>query len=113
MFTWWSGSQLETLVNEGLVEDMTDFWDEYVIPNGVSADVAGSLTFDGKIYGVPYSCLLYTSFLGWNCYFDISGQQEPAAECLETVSYTHLPHLNISMSGPMSGSMWAGTASFT
>ena len=30
IFTWWSGTQLETLVKEGLVEDMTDFWDEYV-----------------------------------------------------------------------------------
>ena len=39
---------------------MTDFWDEYEFPNGVSADVAGSLTFDGKIYGVPYSIIYNT-----------------------------------------------------
>lgn len=60
LFTWWSGSQLQTLAEEGLLEDMTDFWEEYVIPNGVSADVAESLTFDGKIYAVPYSIIYNT-----------------------------------------------------
>ena len=76
LFTWWSGSQLETLVNEGLVEDMTDFWDEYVIPNGVSADVAGSLTFDGKIYGVPYS-IIYNTIIYNKDIFNQYGLEEP------------------------------------
>ena len=76
LFTWWSGSQLETLVKEGLVEDMTDFWDEYVIPNGVSADVAGSLTFDGKIYGVPYS-IIYNTIIYNKDIFNQYGLEEP------------------------------------
>ena len=76
LFTWWSGSQLETLVKEGLVEDMTDFWDEYVIPNGVSADVADSLTFDGKIYGVPYS-IIYNTIIYNKDIFNQYGLEEP------------------------------------
>ena len=60
LFTWWSGSQLETLAKEGLLEDMTDFWQEYVIPNGVSADVADALSYEGKVYAVPYSIIYNT-----------------------------------------------------
>lgn len=62
MFTWWSGSQLETLAANGLVEDLTDVWEEFIIPAGVSENVANAFTFDGKIYAAPY-CALYTTML--------------------------------------------------
>lgn len=62
MFTWWSGSQLETLVNNGVVEDLTDLWNDYIIPSGVPESVADAFTFDGKIYAAPY-CALYTTVI--------------------------------------------------
>lgn len=62
MFTWWSGSQLETLVENGVIEDLTDLWADYIIPAGVPEGVADAFTFDGKIYAAPY-CALYTTVL--------------------------------------------------
>jgi multiple sugar transport system substrate-binding protein len=47
LFTWWSGFQLQTLVENGLVADLTDLWKSHFIPAGVSADVAAALTFNG------------------------------------------------------------------
>lgn len=60
LFTWWSGPQLATLAENGLLEDLTDLWPEYVTANGVSADIAESFTVDGKIYAVPYSIIYNT-----------------------------------------------------
>jgi multiple sugar transport system substrate-binding protein len=57
LFTWWSGFQLQTLVENGLVEDLTDIWQSHIIPNGVSADVAESLKFNGKVYAAPWALL--------------------------------------------------------
>lgn len=76
MFTWWSGPQLETLVENNLLEDMTDYWDEYLVPNGVSKAVADSLTFNGKIYAVPY-CTVNTNVLFNKKVFDQLGIQKP------------------------------------
>ena len=57
LFTWWSGPQLETLAKNGLVEDLTDIWDEYIEANGVSPDIADALSVDGKIVAAPYSVI--------------------------------------------------------
>lgn len=60
LFTWWSGPQLETLAKNGLLEDLTDLWEEYVEANGVASDIAEALSMDGKIYAVPYSIIYST-----------------------------------------------------
>lgn len=60
LFTWWSGPQLSSLAESGNLEDLTDIWNEYVVPNGVSDDVRSSLSYDGKIYAVPYSIIYNT-----------------------------------------------------
>ncbi len=57
LFTWWSGSQLQTLAESGNLEDLSDIWSEYVVPNGIADSVKDSLTFDGKVYAVPYSII--------------------------------------------------------
>lgn len=77
MFTWWSGSQLETLVNNGVIEDLTELWNDYIIPAGVPENVADAFTFDGKIYAAPY-CALYTTVL-YN------------KDCFEQVGITEIP----------------------
>ncbi len=57
LFTWWSGPQLMNLAESGNLADLSDIWDEYVVPNGVADSVKDSLTYDGKIYAVPYSII--------------------------------------------------------
>ncbi len=57
LFTWWSGPQLQTLAESGNLEDLSDIWSEYVVPNGIADSVKDSLTFDGKVYAVPYSII--------------------------------------------------------
>ncbi len=61
-FTWWSGSQLQTLAKEGLIEDVTHIWDKYLIPQGVSADLKEALSYEGKVYATPYSVLYNVVF---------------------------------------------------
>ena len=76
LFTWWSGPQLATLAENGLLEDLTDLWPEYVIANGVSADIAESFTVDGKIYAVPYSIIYNTLIYNKNL-FEQYNLEEP------------------------------------
>lgn len=88
LFTWWSGPQLETLAKNGLLEDLTDLWPEYVTANGVSADIAESLTVDGKIYAVPYS-IIYNTMIYNKTIFDQYGLSVPTSfEEFETVCKT-------------------------
>jgi multiple sugar transport system substrate-binding protein len=63
LFTWWSGTPLETLVKEGLLMDVSDLWTNYLIPKGVSPGLAEVFTFDGKVYAglwnVNYNIIVY------------------------------------------------------
>ncbi|MEG0368983.1 MAG: extracellular solute-binding protein [Hungatella sp.] len=76
MFTWWGGYQLETLVKNGLVEDLTSLWENYITPAGVSSDIADAFTYDGKIYATPYS-ILYNVVLYNKKVFNDVGVKEP------------------------------------
>ena len=76
LFTWWSGSQLETLVENGLVADLTDLWNETIFDAGVSQGVADAFTFDGKIYAAPWS-VLYNTVLYNKTVFEEYGLEEP------------------------------------
>lgn len=75
LFTWWGGYQLETLVEAGLVEDLTQVWEDYITPAGVSADIAEAFTYDGKIYASPYS-ILYNVILYNKEVFENAGVSE-------------------------------------
>ncbi|MGJ4848659.1 ABC transporter substrate-binding protein [Bacillota bacterium Meth-B3] len=57
MFTWWNGDQLNTLAKNDLLVDLTDEWANHYVPSGVSADVAASLSYEGKTYAAPYTVL--------------------------------------------------------
>ncbi len=76
LFTWWSGPQLQTLVENGLVEDLTSVWDNYIFDEGVSQGVADAFTFDGKIYAAPWSVLYNVLFYN-KTVFDQYGLKEP------------------------------------
>ncbi|WP_035778380.1 ABC transporter substrate-binding protein [Butyrivibrio sp. MC2013] len=70
LFTWWSGPQLMTLAGSGNLEDLTDIWDEYVVPNGVADSVKESLSLDGKVYAVPYSIIYNMIIYNKNVFAD-------------------------------------------
>lgn len=76
LFTWWSGPQLQTLAENGLVEDLTDVWNETIFDAGVSQGIADAFTFDGKIYAAPWS-VLYNTVLYNKEVFDQCGVKEP------------------------------------
>ncbi|BBI31272.1 ABC transporter substrate-binding protein [Cohnella abietis] len=52
IFKWWNGYQMKDLVDAGHLADMTDEW-KAMIADGVDPAMADTLTFDGKIYGIP------------------------------------------------------------
>lgn len=60
LITWWGDQQFVTLAENGLLEDLTDLWNDYLLPAGVPESAAEALTVDGKIYGVLYG-ILYSS----------------------------------------------------
>jgi len=76
IFSWWSGFQLKALADNGLLEDLTGLWHDYLVPQGVSPDVAESLTFEGKIYAAPWAIVNDT--IGYNKkIFNRLGLSEP------------------------------------
>lgn len=74
LFTWWSGSQLETLAKNGKVADLTDEWKNYIAA-GVSPDIEKAFTFEGKAYAAPYS-ILYNTCLYNTTVFKKAGVKE-------------------------------------
>ena len=76
LFTWWSGVDLKTLAEAGVIEDLTDVWNQYIIPNGVPENVTDSLTFNGKIYAAPYS-IIYSALVYNKDVFDKYNLKEP------------------------------------
>ena len=59
IFTWWSGSQLESLATSGKIQPLDDVW-ETIVAAGVAPSIADAFTFDGHAYAVPYSVLYNT-----------------------------------------------------
>lgn len=80
LFTWWSGSQLETLVENGLVEDMTSVWEDCIFDSGVSQGVADAFTFDGKIYAAPWSVLYNVVIYNKNVFEEYSLEEPTTFE---------------------------------
>jgi multiple sugar transport system substrate-binding protein len=74
LFTWWSGSQLETLAKNGKIADLTAEWKNYIAA-GVSPDIEKAFTFDGKAYAAPYS-ILYNTCLYNTAVFEKAGVKE-------------------------------------
>jgi ABC-type glycerol-3-phosphate transport system substrate-binding protein len=53
LFTWWSTYRMKDLIDQGLAADLTDLWDKHRAD--FSAGVRAAFTFNGKVYGLPYS----------------------------------------------------------
>ncbi|GGK53732.1 ABC transporter substrate-binding protein [Salinarimonas ramus] len=73
--TWHAGNRMAPYVEAGLLEDVSDLWDEEVSRD--LASTKGSMTIDGKQWGVPYT------YYQWGVYyredlFEQYGIAEPA-----------------------------------
>ena len=51
---WYAGNRMLPYVNAGLFEDVSDVWDENGLRESLGS-AEGSMTIDGKIWGVPYT----------------------------------------------------------
>lgn len=59
---WYAGNRMLPYVNAGLFEDVTDVWDEHGLRDSLGS-AEGSMTIDGKIWGVPYT------YYQWGVYY--------------------------------------------
>lgn len=59
---WYAGNRMLPYVNAGLFEDVTDVWDDNGLRDSL-ASAEGSMTIDGKLWGVPYT------YYQWGVYY--------------------------------------------
>ncbi|MDR2103343.1 MAG: ABC transporter substrate-binding protein [Treponema sp.] len=78
LFTWWSGFPLQTLVENGLLADLTEVWTESLIPAGVNPGIADSLKINGKIYAAPFNVLYNTVIYNKRVFAKAGVTREPA-----------------------------------
>ena len=74
LFTWATGPQLAELVDEGLIAETTDIWNEAIEEGWVSEDLKQYYTFDDKQYCVPLN-IAY-----WVMYYNIPIFEENGIE---------------------------------
>lgn len=86
VFTWWSKYRMEDIVSAGVVLEVGDVWDAH--GDAYAESMRDSMSFDGKVYGVP----LYTSY--WTMFyntdvFEEHGLTEPQTweELMEIAEY--------------------------
>jgi multiple sugar transport system substrate-binding protein len=79
LFTWWSGFPLQTLIENGLLADLTEVWTSSLIPAGVNPDIAESLKVNGKIYAAPFNVLYNTVIYNKRVFTKAGVTREPAA----------------------------------
>ena len=59
---WFAGNRMKFFVDQGLLEDVSDVWESAGFNDSMAAS-KGSLTVDGKLYGVPYA------YYQWGVYY--------------------------------------------
>lgn len=74
LFTWATGPQLKELVDEGLIAETTDIWNEAIEEGWVSEDLKEYYTYDDKQYCVPLN-IAY-----WVMYYNIPIFEENGIE---------------------------------
>ncbi|MBP3961962.1 ABC transporter substrate-binding protein [Paenibacillus lignilyticus] len=71
LFKWWNGYKLKELADSGNLADMTEQWKELSADgNGILPSLAGPLTVDGKVYGIPASAHYWTIFYNKKVFAD-------------------------------------------
>src|SRR3954454_20824690 len=62
LFTWQTGPSLAALVDDGLVAETTDIWNDAVAQGWVSQELRDTYTFDGKQYCVPMNIAYWVMY---------------------------------------------------
>lgn len=62
LFTWATGPQLAELVDDGLIAETTDIWDEAISNGWVSEDLKQYYTYDDKQYCVPLNIAYWVMY---------------------------------------------------
>jgi multiple sugar transport system substrate-binding protein len=52
-FTWWSGYRIEDLYDQGVLEDVSDLWQQAITDGNLPESLSAAFTFDGKQYAMP------------------------------------------------------------
>lgn len=60
VFTWWSNFKTTDLAKEGLLYDLTSIYDS--IPGKYSSGILDAFSYEGKIYGAPFSSSSWVMF---------------------------------------------------
>jgi multiple sugar transport system substrate-binding protein len=76
--TWFAGNRMRPFVEAGLFADISDVWEENGL-NEAMASTEASMSFDGGIYGIPYT------YYQWGIYFnrdayEAAGIEPPGTE---------------------------------
>ena len=88
LFTWHTGDQLGQLIEEGLVAETTDIWDEAIANGDVPEGLAENYTYDGKQYCVPLNVVYWVMYYN-KAIFAENGLEVPETwEDLMTISQT-------------------------
>lgn len=74
LFVWWSTYRVGDLVENNLVDDLTDLWDKY--KNEYNQGIRNAYTFNDKVYGFPYSIEYWAVWYN-KTIFKRLGLQEP------------------------------------
>ena len=76
LFTWQTGSSLAELVEEGLIAQTTDIWDDAIEQGWIAEDMRDAYTFKGEQYCVPMNIAYWVMYYNKNI-FEEQGLEEP------------------------------------
>ena len=62
VITWFAGNRMKAFVDRGLLEDVSDVWEENGLKDAMPSSLS-AMTIDGKQYGVPWS------YYQWGVYY--------------------------------------------
>lgn len=68
LFTWHTGSSLTELVDEGLIAETTDIWDEAIDEGWATEDLRETYTIDDKQYCVPMNIAYWVMYYNKNIF---------------------------------------------
>lgn len=70
LFTWHTGAQLKTLVDQGLIAETTDLWTKATADGDVPAGLIDNYTYNGKQYCVPLNVAYWTMYYNKKIFAD-------------------------------------------
>ncbi|WP_147917939.1 ABC transporter substrate-binding protein [Ruania zhangjianzhongii] len=102
LFTWHTGDQLAQLVDQGLVAETTDIWDEAIANGYVTEELAENYTYEGAQYCVPLNVVYWVMYYNTQVFED-NGVEVPTtweefidvADTLVANDVTPLHQMNI------------------